>query len=139
MTIEEAKKELWPIKEIEADIKSVELEIERLMTVATKMTPNYDAPGSPSHKNKIEEALIKIEEYRGRLSRLVVESIDEKTRCLNKVNQIYPRSIRKVLLYYYFMDFTMQKTAEMLDKSYQWTYTMFTSALEEYCKISEKN
>ena len=56
MTWEEAKKELRPIKEMEADIRSVELEIERLMTVATKMTPNYEgAKVLGDHKNKIEE------------------------------------------------------------------------------------
>lgn len=137
MTREEAKKELRPIKDMEADIKSVELEIERLMAIATKMTPSYGG-GTPTRKNRIEEALVQIEEYRGRLSNLMLQSIDYKNRCLDKVKEIEPSSLRSVLIYYYFMNNTMEKTAEMLKKSYQWTYTMFTAALDEYCKISEK-
>jgi len=137
MTREEAKKELRPIKDIEADIKSVELEIERLMTIATKMTPSYEYHTSGSQKNRIEEALIQIEEYRGRLANKIVESIDYKSKCLEKVNRIRPKTLQTVLMYYYFMDYTMEKTAEAIQKSYQWTYTIYQSALDEYCKISE--
>ena len=138
MTVDEAKKELRQIKDMEKDIRSVELEIERLMTVATKMTPGYDVVGSSGwHKDKIAEALIKIEEYRGRLANLVIESIDLKSRCLDKVNRISPKTLRTVLIYYYFMDHTLEKTAELMEKSYQWTYTIYTTALEKYCEISD--
>ena len=138
MTREEAKKELRPIKEMESDIRSVELEIERLMTVATKMTPNYEGPVQGSGGNRTEDAIIKIEEYRGRLSNLINESLDYKARILNKVEQIYPRTLRSVLMFYYFSNNTMERTAELLQHSYQWTYSMYQSALDEYCKISEK-
>lgn len=137
MTREEAKRELRPIKEMESDIRSVELEIERLMAVATKMTPSYDVNGgTPTHKNKIEEALIKIDEYRTRLSKLLLESIDYKNRCLNKISLIEPASLRKPLILYYFQDKTLEQTSEILGKSYQWTYELYTSALDEYAKIS---
>ena len=133
MTREEAKKELKPIKEMESDIRSVELEIERLMAVATKMTPSYDVNGgNPAHTNKIEEALIKIDEYRTRLSKLLLESIDYK----NKISLIEPASLRKPLILYYFQDKTLEQTSEILGKSYQWTYELYTSALDEYAKIS---
>lgn len=139
MTREEAKKELRPIKEMESDIRSVELEIERLMTVATKMTPNYEGTSVMGGSgNRTEDAIIKIEEYRGRLSNLIMASLDYKAQCLNKVEKIYPRTLRSVLMFYYFSDNTMEKTAELLGHSYQWTYSMFQSALDEYCKISEK-
>jgi len=137
MTLDEAKKELRPIKEMDKDIKAVELEIERLMTIATKMTPSYEYRTSGSQKNRIEEALIQIEEYRGRLANKIVESIDYKSKCLEKVNRIRPKTLQTVLMYYYFMDYTMEKTAEAIQKSYQWTYTIYQSALDEYCKISE--
>ena len=81
MTREDAKRELRPIKEMESRIRSIEEEIERLMAVVTKMTPNYDAnkvTGTP--KNKIEEATIKIEEYRSKLSKLLLNSLDYKNR-----------------------------------------------------------
>jgi len=136
MTIDEAKKELRPIKEMDKDIRAIELEIERLMTVATKMTPSYEVRTSGAQKNRIEEALIQIEEYRGRLANKVLESIDYKSRCLEKVNHIRPKSLQTVLMYYYFMDYTMEKTAEALQRSYQWTYTIYQTALEEYAKIS---
>ena len=58
MTRREAKKELTPLKDMAKDIKAVEDEIERLMTVATKMTATYDpinVTGTP--KNKMEEAI----------------------------------------------------------------------------------
>ena len=139
MTQEEAKKELRYIKDIEKDIRSVELEIERLMTLATKMTPSYDIVNSSGgHKDKIAEALIRIDEYKTRLTKLVKEDIEYKNRCLGKVRQVEPRSLGTVLFYYYFMNYTMEKTAEKIGKSYQWTYTMFQSALDEYAKISEK-
>lgn len=138
MTREEAKKELKPIKEMESDIRAVELEIERLMTVATKMTPNYEGSVQGSAGNRTEDAIIKIEEYRGRLSKLLIESLEYKSRCLKKVEQIYPRSLRSVLMFYYFSNNTMEHTAELLQHSYQWTYSMFQTALDEYCKISEK-
>lgn len=139
MTQQEAKKELRPIKEMEHDIKAVELEIERLMAVATKMTPSYEPRTSGGGRNKIEEALIQVEEYRLRLSNLITESLDYKNRCLDKVRKIEPQSLQTVLFSYYFMNNTMEKTAELMEKSYQWTYTMFLSALDEYCRISEKH
>jgi hypothetical protein len=138
MTQEEAKKELRYIKDIEKDIRSVELEIERLMTLATKMTPSYEIVNSSGgHKDKIAEALIRIDEYKTRLTKLVKEDIEYKNRCLGKVRLVEPRSLGTVLFYYYFMNYTMEKTAEKIGKSYQWTYTMFQSALDEYAKISE--
>ena len=136
MTREEAKRELRPIKEISKDIESVELEIERLMAVAMKMTPSYDANKvSGTQHNKIEEALIKVEEYRGRLRHLVVKSLDYKNKCLAKVSQIEPASLQKILILYYFQDMTLEKTAEKIERSYQWTYEMYCSALDEYAKI----
>ena len=136
MTREEAKNELKPIKEISKDIESVELEIERLMAVAMKMTQNYDPNlGSPSYHNKIEEALIKVEEYRSRLQHLLVKSLDYKNRCLNKVSQVEPTTLRTILILYYFQDLTLEKTAEKLDRSYQWTYELYCSALDEYAKL----
>jgi hypothetical protein len=136
MTREEAKKELRPIKEMEADIRSVELEIERLMTVATKMTPNYEGSVQGSGGNRTEDAIIKIEEYRGRLSNLINDSLDYKAKCLSKVEKIYPASLRKFLILYYFQDKTMEQIAEIIDKTPRWTYELFSTALEEYSKIS---
>ena len=134
---EEAKKELRPLKDMAKDIKAVEDEIERLMTVATKMTPNYDvSPISGTPRNKIEDAIEKIEDYRGRLSKLLLRNLDKKDKCLRKVERIEPQSLQKILIYYYFQDMTMEKTAEAIDKSYQWTYEMFKTALDKYSEIS---
>ena len=135
MTQEQAKKELKVLKSMAKDIQAVELEIERLMAVAMKMTPTYNPDHvMTSSSSKIEDALIKVEEYRSRLSKLLIKSLDYKDKCLAKVNQIEPPSLRSVLIYYYFQDNTLEKTAELLGKSYQWTYTMFTTALDEYAK-----
>ena len=136
MTRREAKKELKPIKEMESDIRAVELEIERLMTLATKMTPNYNPIGSSGTTNKVEEAVIKIEDYKSRLTTLVMESLVRKNECLNKVAKIEPASLRKILLLYYFHNLTLEKTAEVIGKSPRWTYEMYLTALDEYCKIS---
>lgn len=137
MTREEAKDELRVLKEMSKDIKSIEDEIERLMTVATKMTTSYEViPSSKLSKSKIEEALVKLEDYRGRLTNQVLSCLEYRTRCLAKLEQIEPKSLQKVLRYYYFQDFTLEKTAELLDRSYQWTYEMFLSALDKYCEIS---
>lgn len=136
MTKPEAKRELRPIKDMERDIRSVELEIERLMTLATKMTTNYDGinvQGTP--KNKIEEAMIRIEEYRAKLTGLLLRHLDYKNKCLNKIEKIQPASLRKILIYYYFQDKTIEQTAEIIDKSVRWTHTMLDTALDEYCKI----
>ena len=137
MTRNEAKRELLPIKEMEKDILAVEQEIERLMTVATKMTTNYtpvNISGSPS--NRVEDALIKVEEYRARLSNLLIENISLKNRCWEKVQKVEPNSLRRILVLYFFQNKTMEQTAEVLDKSYQWTYELYKSALDEYAKIS---
>lgn len=137
MTREEAKQELRPLKDYAKDIRAVELEIERLMAVATKMTPNYDiTPVSGTPKNKIEEAIEKVEEYRGRLSKLILRSLDRKSKCLQKVEQIEPQSLQKILLYYYFQDYTLEKTAELIDRSERWTYEMYLTALDKYSEIS---
>ena len=135
MTREEAKRELKPIKEMESRIRSIEQEIERLMAVATKMTPNYDGDrisGTP--KNRIEEATIKIEEYRGKLSKILLKSLDYKNFCLNKVEKIETGTLRSILIYYYFQNNTLEQTAEKMDKSYRWTCDMLSSALDEYAK-----
>lgn len=136
MTREEAKRELKPIKDQENEIRSFEEEIERLMALATRMTPSYDpnkVSGSPS--NRLEEAIVKIEEYRSRLSKMILANLDYKNRCLNKVQKIEPTTLRTILIYYYFQDNTLEQTAEKLDKSYQWTYELFKSALDEYAKL----
>lgn len=136
MTRKEAKKELRPIKEMERDIRSVEDEIERLMAVATKMTTNYDGinvQGTPT--NKMEEAVVKIEQYRHKLSSMMLKHLDYKNQCLNKVEQIQPKSLQKILIYYYFQDKTLEETAELIDRSVRWTHTMFDTALDEYCKF----
>ena len=137
MTQKEAKKELRPIKDMAKDIKSVEDEIERLMAVATKMTTSYDPiniSGTP--KNKMEEAIVKLEDYRSRLSGLILRDLEYKNRCFDIVTKIEPRSLQKILLYYYFQDKTMEQTAELIGKSYQWTYELYKTALEKYAEIS---
>lgn len=136
MTREEAKRELKPIKDMESQIRSIEEEIERLMAVATKMTPNYEGDkitGTP--RNKIEEATIKMEEYRAKLCRMLIKHLDYKNRCLNKVEQIKRVSFRTVLILYYFQDKTFEEVAEAMDRSYQWTYEVYKMALDEYAKI----
>ena len=135
MTRNEAKKELRPIKEMDADIRSIELELERLMAVATKMTTNYDPINvSSTPNNKLEEAVMKMEEYRGRLSKMVLKSLDYRNKCLNKIEKIDP-SLRKVLILYYFQNKTLEQTAELLEKSPRYTYTKYLDALDEYAKI----
>ena len=136
MTREEAKRELKPIKEMESRIRSIEEEIERLMAAATRMTPNYEGDrvsGTPG--NRLEEATIKIEEYRMKLSKVLLRSLDYKNKCLNKVEKISTGTLRTILICYYFQDKTLEETAEHIDKSYRWTYEMFTAALDEYAKI----
>lgn len=136
MTREEAKRELRPIKDMESQIRSIEEEIERLMAVATKMTPNYEGDritGTP--RNKIEEATIKMEEYRGKLSRMLIKHLDYKNNCLNKVEKIGTGTLRTILILYYFQDKTFEEVAEAMDRSYQWTYEVYKMALDEYAKI----
>lgn len=136
MTRKEAKNELRPIKDMESDIRTIELEIERLMTVATKMTPNYNPVGGSSQKNKIEEAVIKIEEYKTRLTKMTLKSLDYKNECLNKIMRINPTSLQKFLILYYFQGMTIEEMAEVIDKTPRWTYELFCTALDEYSKIS---
>lgn len=132
-----AKNELRPIKDMDSDIKSIELEIERLMTIATKMTPSYDANKiSVSRRNKIEEAIIKMEDYREKLTDLVLRDLEYKNRCLNKIEQIEPPSLQKFLIYYYYQGKTLEQISELIDKTPRWTYELFCSALDEYAKIS---
>jgi len=136
MTREEVKRELKPIKVMESQIRSIEEEIERLMAVATKMTPNYEGDritGTP--RNKIEEATIKIEEYRGKLSRMLIKHLDYKNNCLNKVEKIGTGTLRTILILYYFQDKTFEEVAEAMGRSYQWTYEVYKMALDEYAKI----
>ena len=137
MTVDEAKKELRYIKDIEKDIKSVELEIERLMATATKMTPSYDGVSSSGgHKDKIADTLARVEDFRSRLTNLMNESLDAKNKCIGKLENVESNTLRSILRYYFFMDFTLEKTAEMIDRSYKLTYVMYQSAIEEY---AEKN
>ena len=136
MTREEAKRELKPIKEMESRIRSIEEEIERQMALATRMTPTYGGnrvTGTPG--NRIEEATVKIEEYRDKLSKILLKSLDHKNMCLNKVEKIEIGTLRAILIYYYFQNNTLEQTAEKLNKSYQWTYELYKSALDEYAKI----
>jgi len=136
MTRKEAKRELKPIKDMERDIESIELEIERLMTLATKMTTSYDGINvQSSPKNKIEETMIRVEEYRGKLTKMLLKHLEYKNMCLNKVSQIQPKTLQKILIYYYFQDKTFEETAEMIDRSVRWTHDMFDMALDKYSEI----
>ena len=137
MTREEAKKELRPLKSLDSDIRAVELEIERLMTVATKMTTNYDpvnVSGTP--RNKLEDVIIKMDEYKANLNKYLLNYLDRKNECLNKVQKIETGTLRTILIYYYFQNKTLEQTAEAINKSYQWTYELFQDALDAYCEIS---
>ena len=137
MTRKEAKRELSPLKYMDADIRAIELEIERLMAVATKMTANYDPINvSVTPKNKLEEAVVKMEEYKGRLSSMVIKSLEYRNMCLSKIEKIESSPLRDILMLYYFQDNTIEKTAEKIGKSPRWTFTMFEAALDEYSKIS---
>lgn len=137
MTRDEAKRELRPLKEMDNDIRAVEEEIERLMAIATKMTPVYDTDKvNNSFHNKIEDALIRVEEYRTKLTKLVLKNLDYKNKCLNKVSRISPASLQKFLVYYYFQNMTLEQMAEKIGHSSRYTYTMYEAALDEYSKIS---
>ena len=79
--------------------------------------------------------MVQLDEYRKRLSSLLLENLEYKNRCLDKVTMIEPRSLQKILLYYYFQNFTLEQTAELLDRSYQWTYELFKTALDKYAEL----
>lgn len=135
MTRKEAKNELRPIREMETDIKSVLLEIERLDAIRTRMTPTYDANKvSSTMSNKIEEATIKILDYRERLATLTTKKITYMEKCLEKIEQIEPTSLRMFLRLYYFDGMTIERISEIVDKTPRWTYELFCTALDEYAK-----
>lgn len=135
MTRKEAKNELRELRHIDSRVRSIELEIERIEAIATKMTPSYntDKPSGTYH-NKIEEALIKKEEYKNRLAKWMIRQLDYKNRCLNKIEQIEPASLRQFLILYYFDGLTIEKISEEIDRTPRWTYELFCSALDEYAK-----
>lgn len=137
MTRKEAKKELQSIRYMDSRIRSVELDIERIEAVAMKMTPNLTGDRvSGVYTNKIEEALIKKEEYKSRLAKWMLKLLEHKERCLSKIERIEPEYLQQFLMFYYFDGMTMEKIAEIIDKSPRWTYELFCSALDEYAKIS---
>ena len=137
MTREEAKKELRFLKTLDVDIRAAEQEIERLMTVATKMTTNYDPVNiSGTPKNKLEDVIIKMDAYKANLDKYLLNYLDRKNECLNKVQKIEIGTLRSILIYYYFQNKTLEQTAEEINKSYQWTYELFQDALDAYCEIS---
>lgn len=137
MTREEAKRELKFLKTLDVDIRAAEQEIERLMTVATKMTTNYDPVNiSGTPRNKLEDVIIKMDAYKANLNKYLLNYLDRKNECLNKVQKIETGTLRSILIYYYFQNKTLEQTAEEINKSYQWTYELFQDALDAYCKIS---
>jgi len=137
MTREEAKKELRFLKTLDVDIRAAEQEIERLMTVATKMTTNYDPVNiSGTPRNKLEDVIIKMDAYKANLNKYLLNYLDRKNECLNKVQKIETGTLRSILIYYYFQNKTLEQTAEEINKSYQWTYELFQDALDAYCEIS---
>ena len=136
MTRKEAKEELHKIKYMDLRIKSVELDIERIEAVAMKMTPSYDGISTATHRNKIEEALIKKEEYKSRLAKYVLKQLEFKDRCLTKIEKMQPESLQQFLLFYYFDGLTMERISEIIGKTPRWTYELFCTALDEYAKIS---
>jgi len=137
MTREEAKRELKFLKTLDVDIKAAEQEIERLMTVATKMTTNYDPVNiSGTPRNKLEDVIIKMDAYKANLNKYLLNYLDKKNECLNKVQKIETGTLRSILIYYYFQNKTLEQTAEEINKSYQWTYELFQDALDAYCEIS---
>ena len=137
MTREEAKRELKFLKTLDVDIRAAEQEIERLMTVATKMTTNYDPVNiSGTPRNKLEDVIIKMDAYKANLNKYLLNYLDRKNECLNKVQKIETGTLRSILIYYYFQNKTLEQTAEEINKSYQWTYELFQDALDAYCEIS---
>lgn len=138
MTIQEAKKELMVIKTYQKDIESVEEEIEKYRAIATRMTQSFDSISvQTSPRNRLEESLIKIEEYTSRLSKILIELLEYKEKCLAVVERIELPTLRTVLLNYFFANNTLERTAEKMGHSYQWTYDLYVSALEEYCKAHD--
>lgn len=138
MTVKEAKNELMVLKTYAKDLESVEEELEKYRTIATKMTQSFEPINvQTTAKNRLEEAVIKIEDYTSRLSKLVLELMDYKARCLEIVEQIKLPTLRSVLINYFFLNNTLERTAEKMGHSYQWTYDLYVSALEEYCKVHD--
>jgi len=136
MTRKEAKNELRELRYLDSRVRAIELEIERIEAIATKMTPSYNADRpSGNYRNKIEEALIKKEQYKGRLAKWMIRQLDYKTHCLNKIEQIEPASLRQFLILYYFDGMTIEKISEEIDRTPRWTYELFCTALDEYAKI----
>lgn len=137
MDVRSAKKELSEIKALSRDLRSVEEELESLYSIATKMTVDYDRINVMTNaKNRLEEVMAKIDDYKSRLEMLIVEMLEKKQRCLGKLEKIEPRSLQTVLLNYYFRNMTLEQTAEAMGKSYRWTYDIYTTALEKYAEIS---
>jgi hypothetical protein len=135
MTRQEAKKELQYIRFMDSRIHSIELDIERIEAVALKMTPSYGGTVQSGYMSKIEEALVKKEEYKSRLAKWMLKELDYKNRCLTKIEKIHPESLQQFLMFYYFDGLTMEKISEIIDKTPRWTYELFCTALDEYAKI----
>lgn len=136
MTRQEAKDELYKIRYMDSRIKAIELDIERIEAVATKMTPSYEWKSPGAQRNKIEEALIKKEEYKAKLAHWMIRELDYKNMCLTKVRQIQPESLQQFLMFYYFDGLTMERISEIINKTPRWTYELYNTALDEYAKIS---
>ena len=99
------------------------------------MTPSYGGTVQSGYMSKIEEALVKKEEYKSRLAKWMLKELDYKNRCLTKIEKIHPESLQQFLMFYYFDGLTMEKISEIIDKTPRWTYELFCTALDEYAKI----
>lgn len=74
--------------------------------------------------NQLEELKGKIKENQSRL-------ISVKYRCLKVINMLSAPHAN-IIFYYYYRNYTFEKTAALMDISYQWAWELHRRAIKEF-------
>lgn len=131
--LEEVKYELGSYLYDKQLLKEKEQELEELITLATKITPELsDMPkGSRKIEDRMAEFASKIVDLKNEKCNQIIKMYKTKKLIEDKIDQL-EQPYKNILYYKYIKGYNLTEVANEVKKEYKWTCVLHGQALEKY-------
>ena len=129
----EAKKQyLLRYRQAEREVRLLMEEKERLLALATKVTPSYsgETKGSGSG-SRVESAAEKIDACKAEIDQALLAQMDIRREITAKIRDIPGQALREVLRRYYILGMTWEEVAVSMHYSYMQVCRLHGQALAQ--------
>lgn len=131
MTNKEKKAYLSRYKKIDNEINQLILERDEMMSLATKITPNYsDMPSSHSSGDKVQLSVERMMYYEAALNQKIDELYEIKTDIERAIHTVKDSNLMVLLRYRYINGCTWEDIALRMSYSYMHTCRLHAKALD---------